>query len=771
MFYETILQYYKTKDVTYDTFAQPLLDKIIQATALMMKIIGTGSFFKWFDSFLSPIITNLLKNKDFEDEDSIHQLETIEINLRSIYKTYSYDKLKQNINQVVQITIAKNKNTIEGVSAVYFSGKDGFQDAANSLIDQLREEDRIAFFEILELTIKTTGSKPSAKYLKEANAKIDAWNTDKFKAISQQLFDVVISLKETVTEHQVTYNSGNYTYNTIDFLDAANTEMLKGLIWMQVRFHDNTTTQSISRLAERSYKKIPQKSAASTMLGNACLYVLANSKGLNGISQLSRLKLKIKLPSILTLIDKYIQETAIKLKITTTEVEDLAVDNFKLQEGKLLTNFDDFTAIITLTGIGKSTLTWQKDGDKIQKTVPQVVKDKSADKLKKLKSKQKQIDQATSAQKERIDRMLRTERQMTIEYFTQHYINHALLSFVIKHLIYCFTSKDSSTTAIYINGKWITLDYKEIQPENFEKVQLWHPVNSTTEEVRLWRQFLMDSEIQQPLKQAYREIYIVTDAEIKTQTYSNRMASHILRQHQFNSLAKGRNWHLSLMGAWDGGMESTPTLQFTEQQIMVEYWINALNADNEWNDSGIWNYITTDQVRFIDTKSTELIPIANVPAVVFSEAMRDIDLFVGVASVGNDPTWSDSGGLPIYRDYWQSYSFGDLSEVAKNRKSLLEMLVPRLKIKDVTTIEGNFLVVKGKLRTYKIHIGSTNILMHPNDQYLCIVADRKQNAQGEKVFLPFEGDTGLSIIISKAFLLADDDKITDTTITTQISRN
>jgi hypothetical protein len=148
-----------------------------------------------------------------------------------------------------------------------------------------------------------------------------------------------------------------------------------------------------------------------------------------------------------------------------------------------------------------------------------------------------------------------------------------------------------------------------------------------------------------------------------------------------------------------------------------------------------------------------------------------VDLFVGVASVGNDPTWNDSGGgVPAYRDYWQSYSFGELSEVAKNRKETLVRLLPRLKIASVSNISDKFLVVKGKLRTYKIHIGSTNILMEPNDQYLCIVPDRSQKVKTDQVFLPFEGDTGLSVVLSKAFLLFDDDKIKDPTIVSQINR-
>ena len=47
-------------------------------------------------------------------------------------------------------------------------------------------------------------------------------------------------------------------------------------------------------------------------------------------------------------------------------------------------------------------------------------------------------------------------------------------------------------------------------------------------------------EITQPMKQAYREIYVVTDAELATRSYSNRMAAHILKQHQFSALAGGR---------------------------------------------------------------------------------------------------------------------------------------------------------------------------------------------------------------------------------------
>ena len=112
-------------------------------------------------------------------------------------------------------------------------------------------------------------------------------------------------------------------------------------------------------------------------------------------------------------------------------------------------------------------------------------------------------------------------------------------------------------------------------------------------------------------------------------------------------------------------------------------------------------------------------------------------------------------------------SFGDLSATAQTRRDVLQRLVPKLKIAGQCSFEDKFLLVRGKLHTYKIHLGSGNILMSPNDQYLCIVASRGKSEPGN-IFLPFEGDAVLSIILSKALLLAADDKITDPAITRQL---
>lgn len=91
--------------------------------------------------------------------------------------------------------------------------------------------------------------------------------------------------------------------------------------------------------------------------------------------------------------------------------------------------------------------------------------------------------------------------------------------------------------------------------------------------------------------------------------------------------------------------------------------------------------------------------------------------------------------------------------------------MPRLKIAARLELTGSYLRVQGRLNRYKIHIGSGNVLIEPDDRYLCIVSAGTR----AKVMLPFDGDQVLSIIMSKAVLLAADDKITDPAITSQLN--
>jgi hypothetical protein len=702
------------------------------------------------------------------------KLESMLINMKvaisDVKMTYE-EKERIKMVEKIDALLFSSKHS-NAVKPAKFLGEDPLSDFANPMIEQMPEQEKKHWYQLLPLAQKASGSKPSAKYLNDSKNIIKELGADKFKKTAHEWLQFLVNLKEKEEKHSVSYDNGTtYNYSTYEYISAVNAEAMKGLVWACSHFHDNTSIQTIAALAERAFKKIPGKGPTAASLGNACLYFLYKSKGLDGVGQLSRLKLRIKQNSTQTLIEKYLQMAAEEQGVSVDEIEDMAVDDGGLEKGIRTFLFDEYKAELVVTGVGKTEQRWYKPDGTPQKSVPAIVKEKHVARLKKLKDTTKQVEQTLVAQRDRLDRMFRSERKISWEKFEQYYLKHGLLSFIANGIIWNFHKADKKVQAIHLNGHWVNANNELVAAENTEAVSLWHPVQTTVNEIKTWREFLIFHQFQQPLKQAFREVYILTDAELNTKSYSNRMAAHILRQHQFNSLAKARGWRYALMGAFDNGYDNgTASLLLPEFNLKAEYWINEVNADGVTNDTGIWNYVSTDQVRFTNTITNEVTDLVDIPALVLSEVMRDVDLFVGVASIGNDPTWQDSGGLPAYRDYWASFSFGELSEIAKNRKDILSNLVPRLKIKDVALIKDKFLVVKGKLRTYKIHIGSTNILMEPNDQYLCIVPDRSVKNHTENLFLPFEGDTGLSIILSKAFLLVDDDKITDKTITSQINQ-
>ncbi len=689
------------------------------------------------------------------------------LNPRSSYY-YGSDlkKVKTNLEKILHEAAGYEAT----IPPVYLSEEDEFGKFINQRIADLPLEKKNAFYRLLDLVRDVNGGKPGRKFEKQTQAIIDDIGKRAYRKWLNESLQFLVELKEASQEHSYTHGIRIFTYTTTTYLHESNNTVAKGLVWTWLPVQDKAGLELIGQLAVRAFKKIPQVGAAATAVGNACFFVLANAKGLEGLALLSRLRVKIKQNSAKKLIDKYLDQQSEARGTTRQELEEMAISDYGLVDGEQVFDFEDYQLRLLITGVGKTQLSWIKPDGKLQKSVPAFVKQQARwkKKLQQVKATNKSIQQAISLERDKLDRSYLENRSWTFARFQELFIEHGLLSYLGKRLIWTFAWADQSINAIWREGQWWDATGQQVEGvEDSTAVRLWHPVFSPTQEIQQWRDLMQTRQITQPMKQAFREIYLLTDAEVNTGTYSNRMAGHLIKQHQFNALASTRDWRYTLVGAWDHGTDCVARKKLPKYEMTAEFWCIELTDSNDYTDSGIWTYVGTDQVRFV-TEYNEVVPLEAVPSLVLTEVMRDVDLFVGVGSVGNDPAWQDNGGLPQYRNYWQEYSFGDLRETAKVRKQTLERILPMLKIRDVASIKGKFLVVKGKIRTYKIHIGSTNILMEPNDQYLCIVAARGKASQAEKVFLPFEGDRGFSILLSKAFLLAEDDKITDPTITSQL---
>lgn len=280
-------------------------------------------------------------------------------------------------------------------------------------------------------------------------------------------------------------------------------------------------------------------------------------------------------------------------------------------------------------------------------------------------------------------------------------------------------------------------------------VMLAHPYHLyQAESLAAWQREIVHRRIVQPFKQAFRELYLLTPAEQETYTFSNRFAGHVLDARIAGKLFGTRGWRV------------------TSGDVVVPYKVfRGMRAVFELPDAyhylGGETPITTDRIYFQSSERPSLrnwqrdeesmIPLENVPPLIFSEVMRDADLIVSVAQ-------------------WERDNAGALSpESYQRRGELITTLLDELGLPGVT-VEGHFASITGKLAKYRVHLGSAVIHIEPGN-YLCIVPDRWGKTH-EKLFLPFAdgNDTKASEVISKILLLVADDKIKDPTILAQIKR-
>ncbi len=661
-------------------------------------------------------------------------------------------------------------------------------DAAADALLALPDEQRRIWIELIHHCGKASSGSPSKKWLADATHLRERIGRDYVTCCMLEWFPLVDKPRTIPLGHNQVFQDHNHHL----ILDHHAT-ILKGLCWLAATEESDEMARTLGALAISCYRKVPGIGARAVKVGNAAVYALGAMPGTASLGQLSRLRIKVKFGTAQAMIAKALDRAAEREGLPRAEIEEMAVPAYGLEQvGFLREQLGDCAAEVRVGETLAAALHWFNDKGKPVKAMPAAVKRDNAEEVKDLKGALKDIQAMLPAQRDRVDGLFLERKRWPLEVWRERYLDHPLVGAVARRLIWVFEHGNTATAAAWLRddaeapphaeGQLVRVDGTAFEPKAGSTVTLWHPINdgdkagdeALRDDVAAWRAFYEDHRIRQPFKQAHREVYLLTDAERNTGTYSNRFAAHIVRQHQFNALMRERYWKTQTRLMVDA--EYGPAYrQFSAWDLRVEFWITGVGDDYNDDfvlDSGAFRYLATDQVRFYRSaqriQDDNAIPLDQIPHIVLSECLRDADLFVGVASVGNNPEWADGGPEGRFQTYWHDFSFGTLGESAQTRRDILSRLIPRLAIADVCTISDRFLVVRGTKRTYKIHLGSGNILMEPNDQYLCIVQGRSENDRS--VFLPFEGDRTLAIILSKAFMLAEDNTIKDRTILSQIER-
>jgi hypothetical protein len=285
---------------------------------------------------------------------------------------------------------------------------------------------------------------------------------------------------------------------------------------------------------------------------------------------------------------------------------------------------------------------------------------------------------------------------------------------------------------------WVTEDGRTVSLDEGEPdgpLRIAHPVDFVAEGSWVsWQERLFVGERRQPFKQAFRELYVLTDEECKAGPISQRYDGHQLQPRQALALLGTRGWLTS--------RETGEAARVFHRHGLVA----RVGFQNGFLTPAEADLPMIDGVSFTRRGEYLAQPLESVPRVVFSEAMRDLDLVVSVAHAGGvDPEATAS--------------------TTEMRAALIRETARLLRLENIEFASQHVLIT-GRLGEYSLHLGSGTVHRRPGGA-VCIIPVGSQHRG--RLFLPFaDDDPKTAEIVSKALLLARDHEIKDPSILEQL---
>ena len=252
---------------------------------------------------------------------------------------------------------------------------------------------------------------------------------------------------------------------------------------------------------------------------------------------------------------------------------------------------------------------------------------------------------------------------------------------------------------------------------------------------REWMRLLYERKLVQPFKQVFREYYPLTDDERQERTVSRRYAGHQVQPRRTVALLKSRGWTVD----YEEGLQKV----FYKEDLIVRMYAMA-----NWFSPAEIEAPTLETVEFFHRRIGQSVALEEVPPILFSETMRDLDLVVSVAHVGGvDPEASHS--------------------TVEMRLAIAAELVHLLRLENVAWV-GSHARIRGRLGTYSVHMGSG--VVHAEGVGMVAILPVHAQHRG-RIFLPFaDDDPKTAEILSKILLLSEDGKLKDPAILSQLGQ-
>lgn len=391
---------------------------------------------------------------------------------------------------------------------------------------------------------------------------------------------------------------------------------------------------------------------------------------------------------------------------------------------------DEIELMVSVDEWGKSSLKCRKDG-KLLKSVP--AKYKKNESVQKLKEVHKKLKEQYSRTKLMMEQAMEDRTAFEVWELRELGANPVVRP-IVNFLVFRTAGDGDEFQMGFLTDDGLTDAAGNALPVGAEE-QVWiaHPFDLyRSGQWHEYQKALFERQMRQPFKQVFRELYLKLDEELDL-CESRLFSGNQIQPQKTVGALRSRRW----VADYEDGLQKV----YYKENIVA-----CIYAMADWFTPSDVEAPTLEWVVFLNRKTGERMRIQEIPDVIYSEVMRDVDLAVGVAHAGGvDPETSHS--------------------TVEMRKAIVACNLELFKVKNVR-VEGNHAVIDGKLGRYSVHLGSG--VVHQIGSSMLFVVPVHSQHRG-RMFLPFiDDDPKTAEILSKILLFAEDTKIKDPNILAQI---
>jgi hypothetical protein len=567
-----------------------------------------------------------------------------------------------------------------------------------------------------------------------------------------------------------------------------NVAVMTGVFWASARLGPAAPLASIASAATFCFAK-PHGEFRSRKAGNAALWALGHLGTPEAVHALARIRRGVARDKAISAeVDKALSEAGRAAGLDLDDMLELSVQDWGIGPGGFRQERLGDWAVTLRVASTRSTVIesrpWDRSDATPKRGIPKAaLADTEAQQIaEELKAATVDIPKLLREARARLDLSICKDRSWAWPDWWERFLDNALIATLSQRVIWFVEWPDKDRAAVI----WHQGGFQDVTGARLEKpvdaarLRIWHTLLAGTSDAIDWADRLAALGIRQPFPQAWRPVYQITAPERETRSYSNRFAGHILHQPAFVAVLRQRGWRAHSQQAFmQGRPEASNHIELPAFGLRAQFWaagVGPFGPSGHDYGGAAFDYVITDRVVFFADAATDApLDLEAIPAIAFSEVMRDVELAVGIASIGRDQYWADGGseaphpanridGAEAYR---MSFARRGSAELVAARHRALARFLPGLDIGARARLSPTEVEVTGTSgKTYTIHLGSAAVHLLPGRRHLCIVPGRMGVLDHSP--LPFEGDAILAEILSKLFLLADDSRISIPHIRQQI---